>query len=167
MFPKIIQYDKDKVLGGTVYIRYLSDHSAYGRSQREETLRCNFICHWLSPYPARFLYLNLTHWGRVTHVCVVELDHHWFRWWFVVCSVPGHHLNQCWVIINWTLRNISVKFWSEFQHFNRRKCFWKCLRSGVHFVSHNVLVKYFQARPSADITSGYKTYVLSTIIWHR
>ena len=23
--------------------------------------------------------LMLTHWGRVTHICVVELGHHWFR----------------------------------------------------------------------------------------
>ena len=22
---------------------------------------------------------NLTHWGRVTHICFVELGHHWFR----------------------------------------------------------------------------------------
>ena len=47
----------------------------------------------------------LTHWGRVTHICVVELGHHWFRQWLVACSAPSHYLNQCWNIVNWTFRN--------------------------------------------------------------
>ena len=37
----------------------------------------------------------LTHWGRVTHVCVSK----------VTRSVPSHYLNQCWNIVNWTFRN--------------------------------------------------------------
>ena len=47
----------------------------------------------------------LTHWGRVTHICVVEMGHHRFRKWLVACSAPSHYLNQCWNIVNWTLRN--------------------------------------------------------------
>ena len=46
-----------------------------------------------------------THWGRVMHICVVELGHHWFRQWLVTCSAPSHYLNQCWNIVNWTFRN--------------------------------------------------------------
>ena len=30
---------------------------------------------------------------------------HWFRWWLVAYSAPSHSLNQCWLIVNWTLRN--------------------------------------------------------------
>ena len=30
---------------------------------------------------------------------------HWFRQWLVAWSVPSHCLNQCWGIVNWTLRN--------------------------------------------------------------
>ena len=37
----------------------------------------------------------LTHRGRVTHICVSK----------VTRSVPSHYLNQCWNIVNWTLRN--------------------------------------------------------------
>ena len=48
---------------------------------------------------------HLTHWGGVTHICVVELGHHWFRWWLVACSASSHYLNQCWNIVNWTLGN--------------------------------------------------------------
>ena len=37
----------------------------------------------------------LTHRGRVTHIRVSK----------VTRSVPSHYLNQCWNIVNWTLRN--------------------------------------------------------------
>ena len=32
-------------------------------------------------------------------------NHHWFGQWLVAWSVPSHRLNQCWNIVNWTLRN--------------------------------------------------------------
>ena len=32
----------------------------------------------------------------VTHVCVTELSHHWFRWLRVVCLAPRQHMIQCW-----------------------------------------------------------------------
>ena len=43
-----------------------------------------------------------THWGRVTHTCVSKLT--------IIgsnngLSVPSHYLNQCWNIVNSTLRN--------------------------------------------------------------
>ena len=39
------------------------------------------------------------------HICVGELGQHWFRKWLVVYSAPSYYLNQCWVNVNWTLRN--------------------------------------------------------------
>ena len=30
---------------------------------------------------------------------------HWFRSWLVAWMTPSHYLNQCWSIVNWTLRN--------------------------------------------------------------
>ena len=41
-----------------------------------------------------------------------ELGHHCFRYWPVACVAPSHYVNQCWVIVNWNVRNktISVKF---------------------------------------------------------
>ena len=66
-----------------------------------------YVSHWMSMKV--FSYLGdtrmLSHWGRVTHICVDELGHHWFWWWLVACSVPSHYLNQCWNIVNWTLGN--------------------------------------------------------------
>ena len=46
-----------------------------------------------------------THWGRVTHICVVELGHNRFRLWLVACSTPSHYQNQCWNTVHWTFRN--------------------------------------------------------------
>ena len=33
------------------------------------------------------------------------INHHWFRQWLVPWLVPSHCQNQCWNIVNWTLRN--------------------------------------------------------------
>ena len=52
---------------------------------------------------------GLTHWGRVTHICVSKLRHLWFRWWLVAFSAPSHNPNQCWYIVNWTL--VSKRQW--------------------------------------------------------
>ena len=41
--------------------------------------------------------LSLTHWGRVTHIRVIKLGHHW--------PAPSYYLNQCWNIVNWALGN--------------------------------------------------------------
>ena len=48
----------------------------------------------------------LIHGGRVMHICTGKLSNYWVRWWLVACSAPSHYLNQCWYIVNWTLRNI-------------------------------------------------------------
>ena len=48
---------------------------------------------------------GLTHWGRVTHICISNLtiigsDNGFFAW-----SAPSHYLNQCSNIVNWALWN--------------------------------------------------------------
>ena len=48
---------------------------------------------------------HLTHWGRVTHICVSKTYQLWFRQWLVAWPAPSHYLNQCWNIVNWTLGN--------------------------------------------------------------
>ena len=34
-----------------------------------------------------------------------QTNHHWFRLWLVAWSASSHYLNQCWNVVNWTLRN--------------------------------------------------------------
>ena len=48
----------------------------------------------------------LTHWGRVMHICVRKLTTIGSDNGFVPWTEPSHYLNQCWYIVNWTLRNM-------------------------------------------------------------
>ena len=56
---------------------------------------------WLKFHWSLFLRVQLTHWGRVTHICVNKLT--------IIGSdnglLPSHYLNQCWNNVDWTLRN--------------------------------------------------------------
>ena len=85
--------------------------------------------------------VTITHWGRVTHICVSKLGHHCFRWWLVVCSVSSHHLNQCSNIVNWTLRNKLL--WN----LNRNSCIFT-----QENASENVVWKMaaMMSRPQCD-----------------
>ena len=56
---------------------------------------------------------HITHWGRVTHICVGNLGHQKFRWWLIAWSAASHYLNQFWNIVNWAVRN-KIQW-----HFNR------------------------------------------------
>ena len=43
---------------------------------------------------------------RPSDACMRQwTNHHWFRQWLVVWSVPKHYPNQCWSIVNRTLGN--------------------------------------------------------------
>ena len=59
--------------------------------------------------------MGLTHWGRVTHIC---------EWCIYACSAPSHYLNQCWNIVDWTLRN---------------KLQWNFYRNSNIFIHENAL----------------------------
>ena len=39
------------------------------------------------------------------NVCISELNQHWFRQWLVTWLLTSHYLNQCWLIVNYTLKN--------------------------------------------------------------
>ena len=90
-------------------------------------LRCHHAHYYVTVIIGQKLWWNhsLTHWGRVTYMCQ-QTNQHWFRQWLVAWPVPNHYLNQCWNIVNWTLRNKLL-------------CIWKCnLENGSHFVAASV-----------------------------
>ena len=74
---------------------------------------------WLVAYSAPGLYLGqrwvIVNWNRlqfvfcfyhlllVSHICVSESGQHWFEWWLVAYSAPGHCSGQSWVIVNWNM----------------------------------------------------------------
>ena len=107
----------------TVYLMGCSSWHPVGRYQgsfcectHPMTLQCNVVSHWLGPftkwplrYPHAFWQITTpvpvrTQWGRLTHICVSKLKSlvH-----IMACQLvpPSHYLNQCWNIINLTLRN--------------------------------------------------------------
>ena len=87
------------------------------------------------PHTDACLHWNvLTHLSQLLpHICVSELDHHWFRQWLVVCSVPSHYLNQNWLIVNWTLGN-------KFQwNFNRKSIIFIRENAFGIVVCHNTM----------------------------
>ena len=63
------------------------------------------VCYALY-HPRHYRHMGLTHWGRVTasYMCP-QINHNWFRQWLAAWPAPSHYLNQCWNIVNWTLRN--------------------------------------------------------------
>ena len=78
----------------------------------------------------------LTHWGRVTHVCLSTLT--------IIGPYNGLLPDQCQTII-WTnagillIKTLGTSFseiLSKIQIFHWRKCIWKCrLQNHAHFVS--------------------------------
>ena len=62
-----------------------------------------------------------THLPLVLHICISVIGQHWFRYWLVAYSVPNHYLNQCWAIVNWTLRNTSSEILIKMQSFSLTK----------------------------------------------
>ena len=49
--------------------------------------------------------MTLTHRGGMTHKYVSKIDRRLFGWWIVASSATIHHLNQCWLIVNWNRGN--------------------------------------------------------------
>ena len=78
------------------YIRETATHHCITPSQAIDNYPVNIVTTW---------YNALTHLPLVPHICVNESGQYWFRWWLVAYSAPSHYLNQCWGIVNWTIRN--------------------------------------------------------------
>ena len=79
--------------------------------------------------------IHLTHWGRVTHICINKLT--------IVGSNNGLSPDRCQAII-WNnagillIRTLGTNFseiLSAIHIFSFKKCIWKCLENGHHFVS--------------------------------
>ena len=62
--------------------------------------------------------------------------HHWSRpslihtetiyiYIYIACSVPNHCLNQCWIIVNWTIRNTLKWNLNQTTTFQFKKSHWK------------------------------------------
>ena len=102
---------------------------------------CNLIQYRsFSIYMCFFLCSEVLHWGFVVWESTVNVNslrpgdaymrqqtnHHWFRWWLATWPAPSHYLNQCWIIVNWTLgHKLQWKSQSKLTHFHSRKSILK------------------------------------------
>ena len=115
--------------------------------------------------------IALTHWGRVTHICVGYL--------FIIGSDNGSLSGRRQAIIQTNagilligpLQQTSVKFESEFKHFHWRKYIWKCRLGNVcHYLGLNggTLVLYWTIE-IVVVRARYLSRFLDTIdlCWER
>ena len=74
-------------------------------------------------------------------ICITKPGHHWFRKWFVTCSVPSHYLNQCLLLVIEHLKTNFGKILFEIQTFSFKEMMLKChLQNDDHFfLSLNLL----------------------------
>ena len=110
----IPRYTRPRYIGLTLYVPSKDGRIKNKKwwflveSFSQDLLRQNMPIHFAlirETIEAFWTCLHLTHLPLVPHMCVSELGQHWFRQWFVAYSAPSHYLNQCWVIVNWTVRN--------------------------------------------------------------
>ena len=64
------------------------------------TYRNHIIDHWKKNSLNVLIHLTL-----VPHINVGELGQHGFKQWLVASSASSHYMIQCWLIVDWTLRN--------------------------------------------------------------
>ena len=80
---------------------------AEGKRDTEMTIRCMFVRE-MTPIGRRAMARTSDDQNSsplVPHVYVGELGQNWFRWWLFACSTTSPDLNQCWLIVNWTISN--------------------------------------------------------------
>ena len=96
-----------------------------------------------------------------------QTNHHSFRQWLVALSAPSHYLNQCWTIVNWTLRNKLQ------QHFNRNSnifiqenafesivCNMAFTLPGPQYVKTNILIWYLPLISWRSYRANFTLYVI-------
>ena len=74
------------------------------------------------------LWQALIHRGRMTHVCINKLSHHWFKKGFVAFSVPSYYQTD---IQTEPFRKSWMKIELEHIPINQIKYIWKCSLQNV------------------------------------
>ena len=104
------------------------------------------------------------------HICVSELLQHWFKQWLVAWSAPSRYINQCWLVVNWTIwGQFSVKFESKYKSCHSRNFIWKCrLCNGgdkLNGICENVEISYVKIIVSCH-TKTFKMKIEKVILFH-
>ena len=104
VFSVLIRLSAEVVYVFELWWMFISWHN-YNTAGNDWTDLCidrHPYCFWQASCISLGACVVLTHWGRVTHICVSKLT--------TIgsgngLSTPGHYLNQCWHIVNWTIGN--------------------------------------------------------------
>ena len=86
--------------------------------------------------------VTISHRGRVTHICVSKLCHHWFRQWLGAWSAPSHYLNQYSNSVNSNLRKNLGEILSKFHTLSFKKMHfemsakWRQFYLGINVITH-------------------------------
>ena len=112
-----------------------------------------------------------THWGHVTHICVIDLGRHWIRLWLVACSASSHYLHGAKLLIltllTSKLREIcSLPFWNRCINngvYNRNGSWHNFLFStgplGIYFSKHRVKIQWFSSKKTYMSMSSSKCVI--------
>ena len=115
---------------------------------------------------------ELTHCGRVTHICVGKPSPHCFRYWAVAWMAPSHDLNQCLNTVNWTTKNTFQNVVCEMASISSQSQCVRCLAIAInaegqalHICSSSWLV--FQYQGTLSCCMYYQIRVLQKMCAHN
>ena len=84
-------------------------------------------------------FLQLTRWGRMTHICANKLVRHCLRKWLVACLPASHYLDHCWLLL---IGRIFNEIWIQIQqsasakmHSEMGSCTMVVILSQLHCIS--------------------------------
>ena len=102
----------------------------------------------------------------VLHTCVSESGQHWGRHWLVACSTPSHYLNQCWVIINWTLRKkLQWNFNQNAKPFIHENAYENIICEKAAILSKGDELRAVAPRTRRSYCPACRTYLIATRFW--
>ena len=95
----------------------------------------------------------LTHWGQVTHIYISKLTTIGSDNGLSHGQCQSHHLNQCWNIVNWTLRNklqwylnLNLTFSFKKIHLKMLSGKWRQICLGLNVLRHGTSDRWVNAR---------------------
>ena len=91
-------------------------------------------------------------------------NQHWFRYWLVAWSAPSHYQNQCWNIVNETLRNKLQWIFSHNSNiFIQENAFESVVCEKAAFLSRPQCVKPILRKPWYDMS--FVKSEINTFFW--
>ena len=130
--------------------------------------------HVLGSQVSQCMTITLTHWGRVMHICfsklnIIASDNDGLVAW----PAPSHYLNQCWNIVNWTLRNKLQWNFNRIRTFSFKKirlkvssAKWQPCCLGLNVLK--IIIHFLHWYPPADLLKLSGIYFFHIINkWHQ